>query len=303
MTIPLFSHLVSLIFSFHSMLYRPVFPPVPQISAKDISSDTIILSQPTFSHKQAPLVLAQAAFVIDAGSSEVLFESKADTPLFPASTTKIMTALVVLESMQLDTVVTITAAPAQDGSHMGLLVGEQIQVWDLLAGLLIASANDAADVLSRNYPGGASAFIDRMNAKALELGLTRTHYTNVIGYSELGHMTSVRDLAILAREAMQHPDFSHFVGIKAHTVTSVDQTIIHTLKTTNELLGVFDGMEGIKTGWTEEAGECFVAQATRGNQTIVTALLASPDRFGETKRLLDWAFTSYRTEKKPLSEW
>ncbi len=285
------------------MLYHPVFAPVPQINAKDIGNVQIALTLPTSLRLSTPNVLAQAAFVIDASSAEVLYESKADTPLFPASTTKIMTALIVLESMKLDSIASVSATPARDGSHMGLLVGERIKVKDMLAGLLIDSANDAADTFAHNYPGGPDAFVARMNQKARELGLTHTHYTNVIGYSDPNHVTSVRDLVILGREAMKNPDFSHYAGLESLTVTSVDQTIVHKLQTTNELLGKYDGMEGIKTGWTEEAGECFVAQATRGNQTIITAVLGSPDRFGETKKLLDWAFASYRTETKPLTEW
>lgn len=284
-------------------MYHPVFPPVPQISAKDISSESVSLTLTVPDHKPAPSVAAQAVFVIDAGSGEILHQYNADTPLFPASTTKIMTALVVLESMKLDSVVTIPTPPVADGSHMGIVVGESIQVKDLLAGLLIDSANDAADAFSHLYPGGPDAFVARMNQKAKELGLTHTHYTNVVGYSDANHVTSVRDLVILARQAMKNPDFARYVGLQTLTVTSTDQAIVHSLKTTNELLGSYPGMVGIKTGWTEEAGECFVAQATRGNQTIISAVLASPDRFGETKKILDWGFETFRTETKPLSEW
>lgn len=223
--------------------------------------------------------------------------------MFPASTTKIMTALLVIEEIPLDTVAVVDPSIARDGSTMDLVVGERITARDLLEGLLVSSANDSADQLSLLYPGGRPAFVERMNTRARELGLRHTVYTNTIGYSDPGHVTTVRDLAILARTAMQYDIFREMVLKRSATVRSTDGLLTHTIRSTNELLGTYPGIEGVKTGWTEEAGECFVARATRGNQTYISVVLNSKDRFSDTKKLLDWAFENYHSETRELDAW
>lgn len=290
------SPLVSLFLSINALLYTPQFSTFHSPLGDIDPNTTFTLTSQTSDASLPPLIQANAAIVVESHSAEVVFAKNPRERLFPASTTKIMTALIAIEEIDLDQTASVSSSLATDGSRMGLQIGEKIKVRDLLAGLLIPSANDAADAFSKIYPGGNEAFVARMNARAKELGLVDTHYTNPIGYSDPGHITSVRDLAILAREAMQHKEFADLVSVQSSTVTSTDGTIIHKLRSTNELLGKFVGMEGVKTGWTEEAGECFVAQATRDGETFVTVVLKSPDRFAETKKLLDWSFGSFQTE-------
>lgn len=293
---------ISLLTSLHTSLYNPNLPKLPIVNARE-DQDEITLTVPKLSAKAQPQLQAQAYLIIDQKSGEILAEKNPDMRLFPASTTKIMTALVVLRDMDLEQVASVSANSLRDGSQLRLVVGEQILVKDLLAALLIQSANDAALVLAGEYPGGEEAFINRMNSLSQELKLKNTYFTNPIGYSEPGHVTTVRDLLILARVAMQNSTFTQLVSMPSKTIYSTDKTLSHPLRTTNELLGKVDGLEGIKTGWTKESGECLVAQATRGTQTLLTAVLNSPNRFAETESLLNWAFASTQNQTKILTSW
>lgn len=298
------SALIVLVSSLHQQLYNPRFPEILRLSSETSTlPSTMTLSVASSQQPAPPAILAEGALVVDASSAEVLFERNADRRLFPASTTKIMSALVVLEHFSLDAQIPITTIPPTDGSKMGLVSGETLTVKDLLYGLLIESANDAAIVLAASYPGGEEDFVGRMNEKADELSLTNTHFTNPIGYSHPGHVTSVRDLVVLSRFAMQNPVFASIVSQQSLTITSADGRFSHRVRNTNELLGKFPGIEGIKTGWTQESGECFVMQASRGNTRILVAVLNSPDRFQEASALADWAFAAYSTETKSIDDW
>lgn len=293
---------LSLVLSWHHQLYEPVFPKLPIVS--ELSAPLpLTLTIPTAATSSPPLLQAKSYLLIDEQSGEVLAQQDADTRLFPASTTKIMTAIVVLNHFQLESVASVSGSQRADGSQMGLVSGEQITVKDLLAGLLIQSANDAALVLAASYPGGQSAFVNEMNTTAQKLGLRNTFYTNPIGYSEPGHVTTVRDLVILSKEAMKNPTFASLVKTQQLTVYSVDGKITHPLRTTNELLGILPGIDGIKTGWTEESGECLVVSTTRNGRTLYSAVLNSPNRFKETTELIEWGYQSSTAVTKPLFEW
>lgn len=234
----------------------------------------------------------------------MLMEKQADSVLPPASTTKIMTAMVVLEQLDLKKIIKVPSDLEHEGSVMDLVPDEQITVESLLSGMLISSSNDAALLLARSIPGGEAVFVTRMNRKARELGMMHTHFNNASGLYDSGHTTTVRDLLILSRYAMQnYPIFRQIVGKKSAVLTSVDGSIIHKVETTNKLLGVIDGIEGIKTGYTQESGECLVTSVTRQGHTIYTAMLGSQDRFGETQKLIDWVFSNFAWVSKPLDEW
>jgi D-alanyl-D-alanine carboxypeptidase len=241
----------------------------------------------------APLLSARAAVVIDAGSKSILYTKNADLKLLPASTTKIMTGLVALEHYDLNQVITIDSVH-QTGQVMKLEPGEKIIVENLLYGLLVQSANDAATILAQNYPGGADKFIGAMNEKAKALGLDNTHFTNATGLDAYDHYTSAHDLALLGAAAMQDPTFKKIVGTRGISVNDTDNAITHDLETINELLGEVAGLSGIKTGWTELAGECFVSFVSRGEHDLVTVVLGSSDRFGETVSLIDWSYSHHR---------
>lgn len=241
---------------------------------------------------EVPVVSAQGVIAIDTESRVVLYEKNADLPMLPASTTKIMTALVAMEDYDLDEVLTVNGEWVE-GQKMGLAKGEQLTVRDVLDGVLIYSANDGAELLAREYVGGREAFVAEMNRKAKELGLARTSFVNPTGLDEAGHVSTARDLVYLTEVAMEKPLFASIVGTKEKTVSSVDGKISHKLTNINELLGKVDGVIGVKTGWTENARENLVAYVERDGHRVMIALMGSQDRFGETEELIEWIFRSY----------
>lgn len=299
--------LITVIFSFllsiHQSLYFPKFPSIPVIRMiSEKPQTTLTLPVKKLTGTQVPPIEAGAFLVIDQNSGEVLAENKADLELPPASTTKIMTAVVILEQFNLNQQITIPSDFPKD-NNLGLKRGEIYFVNDLLRGVLVHSSNEAAELLASNFVGGRTAFIAAMNAKAKQLGMIHTHYSNPTGLPENGHVMTVRDLLILARYAMKLPTFAGDVGLQTTTLTTVDGKARHQTQSTNLLLGKVSGIEGIKTGYTEEAGECLVTQVTRDGHTILTALLRSPDRFRETETLINWVFDGFHWETKPLSQW
>jgi len=241
---------------------------------------------------KAPWVSARSAVIIDVNDKTILYAKSPDLKLLPASTTKIMTALVVLDSYSLDQIIMIDSVH-QTGQVMKLRPGERISVENLLYGLLVQSANDAATILAQNFPGGEDAFIEAMNQKVAELGLTNTNFTNASGLDAYGHYTTAHDLALIAAAAMTNETFRKIVGTLGITVSDADNTLVHDLTTINELLGVVSGLSGVKTGWTKAAGECFVAYVARDGRELVTVVLGSADRFGETAALINWAYSNH----------
>lgn len=240
-----------------------------------------------------PPLTARAYLVQDEASRAILVEHNESAKLYPASTTKIMTALVALDHYQLDDVITITEGDKSIGQLIKFAQGKSYTVESLLYGLLISSGNDAAVTLANHYPGGYSAFITAMNAKARALHLDSTTYLNPTGIDEPGHLTTARDLAILASSAMQNEVISRMVALPTHTITDTIGTTTHYLVATNELVGHIEGLKGLKTGWTAGAGECLVTYVERDDHALVTVVLGSADRFGETRLLIDWAYTHH----------
>lgn len=231
---------------------------------------------------------------MDLNSAVVLYEKNANSKLLPASTTKIMTALVALDHFKQDEVIKIGVVKnASDSQIMGLFEGEEITFRGLLDGLLIYSANDAAEAMAHAYPGGRESFIDAMNQKAKDLGLVNTRFANPSGLDEEGHFSTARDMVRLSAFGISDPIFSDVVSTKEKIVKSVDGNFSHHLKNINKLLGSLDGVVGIKTGWTENARENLITAVKRGDRTILIGILGSQDRFGETKEIVDWVFNSY----------
>lgn len=247
----------------------------------------------------APNLTARAAVVVDASSRLVLFAKSPDARLLPASTTKVMTALVALETYHPEKIIKVGKLDIE-GQTMGLVAGEEISVENLLYGLLLVSANDAAEVLAAAYPGGRQVFIDRMNQRAESFSLGNTHFANPTGIDAPGHFTTVSDLTLLATEALKEPFFVQIVSTDEITVSDLSGKIVHQLENINQLLGEVEGIVGGKTGWTEAAGECLVVITEREGHRIVTAVLASQDRFGETRALIEWAFASHRWQSPSL---
>jgi D-alanyl-D-alanine carboxypeptidase len=247
-----------------------------------------------------PLVSAQAALAIDLNSRTTLYEKNSKDKFLPASTTKIITALTAMDYYPPDLVLTVGKVKVE-GQKMGLVEGEKITVLDLLYGLLIFSANDSAEVLAANFPGGRDLFVVAMNLKAKEYGLGDSYFTNPSGLDGNTQVTTAVDLAKISEAAMGDPTFAKIVGTKGLTVRSVDQAFSHKLTNINRLIGEVEGVLGVKTGWTEEARENLVTYLERDGKKIMIVVLGSQDRFGETKELINWIFANYEWKEVALS--
>lgn len=257
------------------------FPPIPVLTGKN----------------QYPVLSAQGVMAVDLSSGINLYEKNADSQLLPASTTKIITALVSLETFKLDEILTVGKGVSVVGQKMGLYVGEQMKVEDLLYGLLVYSANDAAETLAQNYPGGYDAFILAMNTKAQELSMTNSKFDNPVGLDTALQRSTAKDLVRASEVAMRIPEFAKIVGTKHIVLTDLSGKSSYNMKNINELLGVVPGVLGVKTGWTENARENLVTYVERDGHKVMIAVLGSQDRFGETKELIDWIFGSYEWQQ------
>lgn len=243
--------------------------------------------------QSAPNVSAEAAYVIDVDSRVPIYGKNQDVSLPPASTTKIMTALVALDAFGDDRILGAKDNGPVIGKTIHLSPREQLPFADLLYGLLLESGNDVALALGENYPGGYQRMVEAMNEKARTLGLRDTTFKNVSGIDEPGHLMSAHDAAILAVEAMRNDHFKTIVGTREKAVSTADGRTARRFVNTNELLGTVDGVLGVKTGTTENAGECLITFIERDGRRIVIVVLGSRDRFLDTRNLIEWAFSNH----------
>jgi D-alanyl-D-alanine carboxypeptidase (penicillin-binding protein 5/6) len=232
-----------------------------------------------------PVISATGAIVMDADSKVVLYSKNPDLRSSTASTIKIMTALTALDQFQLSTVLT-TFKPSSDGSVLGLVQDEKMTFENLLYAMLLPSANDAALTIAENYPGGDTAFVKAMNDKAKVLKLYNTSYSDSAGLADEGDYTTPFDLARLASFAMQNSEVRKIVGTKEKIISDVTGTHVYDLNNLNILLGQ-DGVNGVKTGYTEEAGQVLVTSKDEEGKTIIIVVMGSDDRFSDTQKLLD----------------
>lgn len=263
-----------------------------------------------------PSIVAETGVLIDAKTGMVLYNKGMDIQKEPASTTKIITGLLAIEKLPLDKVVTIDAeTPFTEGSRIYLMEGEKITVKDLLYALFLESANDAAVALGIEMAGSVDDFAVMMNEKAKELGAKNTNFRNPNGLHLEGHVTTAYDLAMIAKGAMGNPTFRKYVSTYKYTIQPTNkQQEPRYLYNTNRLLydnktkvsanGVirtakYDGVTGIKTGYTGEAGGCLVAGAAREGTELIAVDMKSTDsgRFGDAIALLDWGFENYHSVK------
>ncbi|MBO4848731.1 MAG: D-alanyl-D-alanine carboxypeptidase [Clostridia bacterium] len=252
-----------------------------------------------FAAKASPALMtrASAAALIESETGRLLAAKNEDLMLPMASTTKIMTALVVLENCSADDIVKVPAeAVGVEGSSVYLEEGEEISVGDLLYGLMLASGNDAAVALAVHTAGSVSAFADMMNSRAEDMGLTRTHFITPNGLHDERHLTTARELCLITREALKVPEFREIVSTKYHTAQSGSRP--RTFKNKNSLLWEYDGAFGVKTGYTMAAGRCLVFGAERDGMTVIGALLNCRPMFETAVELMDGAFESW--EKRTL---
>ena len=241
----------------------------------------------------APDIDAAAAVVIDEASGAVLFDLNAHTPLAPASLTKIATAILAIEGSDLDgwAANQIDFRDLPGSSVMGLLPGDCFAVRDLLYGLMLPSGNDAALAIARHLAGSEDAFAASMNALVARFGLTETRFENPHGLDADGHLSSAYDLAMLARYGMALPAFEATVGAPGWTAVGSREL---TMRNVNRFLTSYPDADGVKTGFTEDAGRTLVASAARDGRRLYVVLLDAPSRFDDAAALLDWAFEQHR---------
>ena len=242
---------------------------------------------------EAPQISAISAIVVDNKTGITMYEKSPNLRHLPASTTKLMTALVALEQCSPGDVVKVQNIEGE-GSQMGLEAGDKVTVENLLYGLLIPSGNDAAFVIARNCGSSYEQFMAAMNRKAKDLGMANTHFINPAGYDNQLQYTTASDLALLARVSVANPIIARIVKIKSTVVTDVTGTRTYYLENVNKLLGTVPGVEGVKTGETDGALENLITKTTRDGNSVLVAVLGSRDRFGDSKGLIEWSFQNYK---------
>lgn len=244
-----------------------------------------------FSLQAGPKIKAPAAIVIDARTGAVLYAKRPHMRRPIASTTKIMTAIVAMSRLRPNAIVVVPREATRVADYReGLKAGERVPAWKLFYGLLLVSGNDTAVALAVAAGGTRVRFLRMMNEKARALGLRHTHFRSASGLIDEGNFSTARDLAALARYAMSNPRFRAIVATKHRRVWWKPPTFAKLYENHNKLLWRYTGADGIKTGWTTEAGPCLVASARRYGIRLITVVLDSPDMYGDAARLLDYGF-------------
>ena len=246
---------------------------------------------------------AKSAVLMDVATGTVLYEQNPHTPLAPASVTKVMTMLLIMEAIDSgrirwdDSVTTSESAAAKGGSQIYLKLGEMMSVTDMVKSIAVSSANDCACAMAEHLAGSEAAFVELMNKRAKELGMNDTHFVNCTGLDDdpnaKDHKTSAYDIALMSRELLKnHPDIKKFTTIWMDTVRNGE----FGLSNTNKLVRFYQGATGLKTGFTSQAGYCLSASALREDMEVVAVVMGcetSKDRFAACKSMLDYGFAGY----------
>ena len=248
-------------------------------------------------------VAAKSALLMDVATGTILYEQNAHEPLAPASVTKVMTMLLIMEAIDSgkihwdDPVTASETAAAKGGSQIYLKAGETMTVSDMVKSIAVSSANDCACAMAEHLAGSESAFVDMMNRRAQELGMADTHFVNCTGLDDdpeaASHRTSAHDIAIMSRELLKnHPDIKKFTTIWMDTVRGG----AFGLSNTNKMVRFYDGCTGLKTGFTNGAGYCLSASAQRNGMELIGTVMGaktSADRFAAAKGMLDYGFANF----------
>lgn len=252
---------------------------------------------------EAPVIQGKAAVLMDLGTGRILYAKNQHQRMPPASLTKIMTALLVVEDGHLQKKVRVSRKASETGeSTLQLRPGETLTRLQLLYGLMLISANDAAVALSESVASSEDAFVRKMNRRAGELHLRDTHFCNPHGLEAEGHYSSAYDLAVITRKAMADPVFEEVVATKTKTLPWAGQPWDRYLWNKNRLLYRYPGAIGVKTGYTREAGNCVVGAAQRGNLKLIAISLNSPQVYDDLIKLLDYGFSQYQGKTIPVPE-
>lgn len=240
-------------------------------------------------------ISAGQAILIDGDSGKVLYEKRSDEKVYPASTTKIMTALIAIETLEendspIEQMVEVPQiAEGVEGSSLYLKAGEKISMEDLLYGLMLVSGNDAAVTIAEIIGGSQKTFVEMMNDRAEELGCTKTHFINPNGLFDENHYTTARDMATISREAMKNKTFRKIVASKEWTAERQESTF-ELFYNKNKTVHQYDGGTGIKIGYTRDSGRTLVASAERGQASLICVVMSAPDWFNDAYRLMDYGF-------------
>lgn len=245
---------------------------------------------------------AKSSILIEASTGEILSEKNSDEKLAPASMTKIMTMLLIMESLEKneysleDKVNISTNAASMGGSQVFLEAGSELKVKELLKAIAIASANDAAVAMAEYTAGSTESFVNLMNEKAASLGCTNTTFKNVHGLDTEGHLTSAKDMSIMARELLKHEEILTFSSIYEEFLNKPDGSSTWMVNT-NKLIKYYNGLDGLKTGFTKNAGYCLTATAKRNNMRLISVVMNEPTtekRSSDTIKLLNYGFANYK---------
>ncbi|MDR3313663.1 MAG: D-alanyl-D-alanine carboxypeptidase [Oscillospiraceae bacterium] len=248
-----------------------------------------------------PAVSARHAVLIDAADAALLFAKAADTQAPMASTTKIMTALLLLEAGDPEVQLTATAEMVTvEGTSMGLRAGDLVTRYTLACGMLLSSGNDAANAAAIHLAGSQQAFALRMNARATQIGMTRTNFITPSGLDTQGHCSTAYDMALLGREALRNALFRGICGQTQIRVSYGNPPYPRVLHNHNRLLSLVEGTVGLKTGYTKKSGRCLVSACTRSGVTLIAVTLNAPNDWEDHRKLYDYGFACYETY--PLDE-
>ena len=259
----------------------------------------LLLGSPGLDTPTHPLHTAscQAGCVIEAKTGKVLWSRDPDTPRFPASTTKIMTCLLLLENFKPDDIITAPADIATvKESSMNLKPGERVRAKNLAYALMLRSANDGCYAIAKQMDGTVAKFAARMNARAKEIGCKHTHFANPNGLNDKSHTISAFDLCLIAREALKRPDFQEVVKTQKKVIDRSINYQDRLMVSRNKYLWKDPTADGVKTGWTIPAGHTYVGSATRNGTQMITSLLNAPHWMDDHQKMLTWAFENYETK-------
>ncbi len=260
-----------------------------EVFNEETTEPAIVIKPIPVTNLQAPYLTAQGYYVVELDTFTPVLKKNEHTKFYPASTAKIITALVAYDEYGENDIVTVNQA-STEGQIMDLKPSERITVENLLYGILVHSGNDAAFALARHM--GLSTFVEKMNLKAKSLSMKNSYFTNPAGLDDPLQVTSPYDLALAARSLLQKEYLRKMVGTKEIVISDVDYKIFHRLTNVNKLLGEIQGIGGLKTGYTDLAGENLVSFYRHNGHDYIIVILKSEDRFADTATIVNWIDTS-----------
>lgn len=244
-------------------------------------------------YQQGITVSARAAILMDASTGTVLFGKNEHQRRDPASTTKVMTAILALELGRPDDIVTVSSRAAwTQGSSLNLRPGDRLTLFELIKGMMLESGNDGSVAIAEHIAGTSSRFAEMMTVRARQLGAHNTSFRNPHGLTAVNHYSTAYDLALITRHAMSYPEFRAIASTTSDIMRYEDGRV-QPITNTNRLLWSFPGADGVKTGTTAAAGQCLIASATRDSWQLIAVVLASGSRWYDAQRLLEYGFTSF----------